>query len=303
MLGGDLSYEGRMKIGFVGLGNMGSAMALNLLDAGHALVVYNRSRDRADNLATKGARVAETPAEAARDVDVVFSMLSDDAAVENVAFGSEGIVSGLSHGGVHVSSSTISAALSERLAAAHATAHQGYVAAPVFGRPEAAAARQLWILAAGRADDVETTLPALSVLGRGISRLGEAAVSANVAKLAGNFIIASMLETLGEAFALTRKWEIAPEAWCDLFVDVFARSPIFEGYAKRIATEAYEPAGFEARLGLKDVHLVLGAAEARTVPMPIASLVHDQLLSAVARGEGDLDWSALARFAAERAGL
>ncbi len=292
-----------MKIGFVGLGHMGSPMAASLLAAGNELVVYNRTRARAEPLAARGARIAETPAEAARGADLVFTMLADDAAVEGVAFGEDGIVAALSPGAVHVSSSTISVALSERLAAAHAAAKQGYVAAPVFGRPDAAAAKQLWILAAGPASDVDKSLPALSVLGRGISRLGERAASANVIKLSGNFVIASMLEILGEAFALARKWEIAPDAFCDVFVNVLARSPIFEGYAKRIAAEAYEPAGFAAYLGLKDVRLVLAAAETHSVPMPVASLLRDHLLEAVAQGRGELDWSALARFAAERAGL
>ena len=292
-----------MKIGFVGLGQMGSAMAASLLAAGNELAVYNRTRARAEALAAKGARVADTPGEAARGADVVFTMLADDAAVSAVVFGDGGIVAALAPGAVHVSSSTISVALSERLAEAHAAAKQGYVAAPVFGRPEAAAAKQLWIVAAGPAADVDRILPALGALGRGTSRVGERAPMANVIKLTGNFVIASMIETLGEAFALTRKWEIAPDAFLSVFADVLARSPIFEGYAKRIATEAYEPAGFATDLGLKDVRLVLAAAEARSVPMPVASLVRDHLLAAVARGRGRLDWSALARLAAEDAGL
>lgn len=292
-----------MKIGFVGLGNMGSAMAANLLASGHELVAYNRTRARAEALGAGGARIAETPAQAARGADLVFTMLADDAAVEAVTFGGEGILAGMSRGAVHVSSSTISVALSERLTAAHAASGQGYVAAPVFGRPEAAVARQLWIVAAGRRSDVDASMPALGELGRGISRVGERAAAANVIKLTGNFVIAAMLETLGESFAVTRKWEILPETFLDVFTNVFARSPIFEGYAKRIATEAYEPAGFPAQLGLKDVRLALAAAEARAVPMPAASLVRDRLLSMVARGRGQLDWSALARVAAEDAGL
>lgn len=292
-----------MKIAFVGLGSMGHAMAESALAAGYELVVYNRTRERAKGLAAKGARIADSPADAAREADIAFSMLADDAAVSAVTFGDDGIIAGLRPDAVHVSASTISVALSERLAEAHATAKQRYVAAPVFGRPEAAAAKQLWIVAAGPTAGVDAAMPVLAALGRGVTRLGEHAPSANVVKLSGNFVIASMLETLGEAFALTRKWEIPPDVFTDLFVNVFARSPIFEGYAKRIASEAYEPAGFTATLGLKDVRLALAAAEARSVPLPIASLLRDHLLSAVARGHGDLDWSALARFAAERAGL
>jgi 3-hydroxyisobutyrate dehydrogenase-like beta-hydroxyacid dehydrogenase len=292
-----------MNVAFVGLGAMGSAMATNVLASGHSLVVYNRTRARADAYAAKGARVASSPKEAARDAEIVFTMLADDAAVEAVTFGDDGVLAGLSQGGVHVSASTISVALSERLAEAHAKAGQGYVSAPVFGRPDAAAAKQLWLLAAGASADVDKIMPVLSALGRGVTRLGEHAPAANVVKLSGNFVIASMLETLGEAFALTRKWEIDPAVFCDVFVNVFARSAIFEGYAKRIATEAYVPPGFTTELGLKDVRFALAAAEARNVPMPIASLVRDNLLAAVAQGRTDLDWSAVARFAAERAGL
>jgi 3-hydroxyisobutyrate dehydrogenase-like beta-hydroxyacid dehydrogenase len=204
---------------------------------------------------------------------------------------------------VHVSSSTISVALSERLAAAHASAKQGYVSAPVFGRPDAAAARQLWVLAAGPRGDVDRCLPLLEAMGRGVSRLGDSATAANVVKLAGNFIIASMIEAVGEAFALARKAGVEPDAFLDVFGSVFARSPIFERYAASIAKEAYEPAGFKARLGLKDVSLALAAGEALRVPMPLASLLHDHLLTAVAQGKGDLDWSVIARLASERAGL
>jgi 3-hydroxyisobutyrate dehydrogenase-like beta-hydroxyacid dehydrogenase len=230
-------------------------------------------------------------------------MLADDAAVESVTFGEDGVVSGLAPGAVHVSSSTISVSLSERLAGAHASAKQGYVAAPVFGRPDAAAAKQLWVLAAGPRGDVDRCLPLLEALGRGVSRLGDSASGANVMKLAGNFIIASMIEAVGEAFALTRKAGIESDAFLDVFESVFARSPIFERYAALIAKEAYELPGFKARLGFKDLSLVLAAGEALQVPMALASLVHDNLLTAVAQGKGDLDWSVIARLAAERAGL
>jgi 3-hydroxyisobutyrate dehydrogenase-like beta-hydroxyacid dehydrogenase len=230
-------------------------------------------------------------------------MLADDAAVEQVTLGEDGIAAGLSEGAVHVSSSTISVALSGRLARSHAAARQGYVAAPVFGRPEAAAARQLWIVAAGPAQDVARCAPVFEALGRGVSLLGDDAKAASVVKLAGNFIIASMLETLGEAFALTRKAGLDPQTFCEVFVSVFARSPILEGYARRIAGEDYSPAGFTAALGLKDVRLVLAAGDSHQVPLPLASVVHDHLLAAVAGGGAELDWSSLARLAAERAGI
>ncbi|HEX5750069.1 MAG TPA: NAD(P)-dependent oxidoreductase [Archangium sp.] len=292
-----------MKVGFVGLGNMGQPMARNLRAAGHELVVYNRTREKAEALRQQGARVADSPADAARGAEVVFSMLSDDAAVEAAVLGGSGLLAGLEKGALHVSSSTLSVALSERLAEAHAKAGQRYVSAPVFGRPEAAEARQLWVVAAGAKADVERCRPLLEALGRGLSVLGEKASSANVVKLSGNFLIASMIEALGESFALARKSGVEPQVFLELFQSVFARSPIFERYAVLIANEQYEPAGFKLKLGLKDVRLVLEAAGAAEVPMPLASLLRDHYLGGVAQGRGDLDWSALGALAAERAGL
>ncbi len=292
-----------MKVGFIGLGNMGQPMARNLRAAGHELAVFNRSREKAEPLRQQGARVADSPADAARGAEVVFSMLSDDAAVEGVVLGESGLLGGLGQGAVHVSSSTISVALSERLAEAHAKAGQRYVSAPVFGRPEAAEAKQLWVLAAGAKADVERCRPLLEALGRGLTVLGERAPQANVVKLSGNFLIASMMEALGEAFALTRKSGVEPQVFLEVFQSVFARSPIFERYAMLIADARYEPAGFKLRLGHKDMRLALEAAGAAEVPMPLASLLKDHLLGGVARGMGDLDWSALGALAAERAGL
>jgi 3-hydroxyisobutyrate dehydrogenase-like beta-hydroxyacid dehydrogenase len=282
---------------------MGQPMARNLRAAGHELAVYNRSREKAEPLRQQGARVADSPADAARGAEVVFTMLADDAAVEGIALGEFGLLAGLGQGAVHVSSSTISVALSERLAEAHARAGQRYVSAPVFGRPEAAEAKQLWVLAAGAKADVERCRPLLEALGRGLTVLGERAPSANVVKLSGNFLIASMMEALGEAFALTRKSGVEPQVFLEVFQSVFARSPIFERYAMLIAGAQYEPAGFKLRLGHKDLRLALEAAGAAEVPMPLASLLKDQFLSGVARGMGDLDWSALGALAAERAGL
>ncbi|WP_044890887.1 NAD(P)-dependent oxidoreductase [Myxococcus hansupus] len=292
-----------MKIGFVGLGNMGLPMAANLLAAGHTLTVWNRTEAKAAPLKAKGAKVAATPAEAARGAEAVFSMLADDAAVGSAVFGKEGIQAGMSPGALHVSSSTISVALSEKLAEAHASAGQRYVAAPVFGRPAAAESKQLWVVAAGPKQDVERCRPLLEALGRGLTVLGENAPAANVVKLSGNFLIASMMEALAESFALTRKSGIEPKAFLDVFQSVFARSPIFETYAQLIAEEKYSPAGFKLKLGLKDMELVLGAARGAEVPMPLASLVKDQFLGGVAQGHGDLDWSALGALVAERAGL
>jgi len=293
-----------MKLGFVGLGSMGFAMAESLLAQGHQLFVYNRSHEKAQPLHEAGARISATPAEASREAEVVISMLADDAAVEAVTFGATGILAELQPSAVHVSCSTISVALAERLAAAHAEAGIGYVAAPVFGRPDAAAAKKLWVLAAGKHADVERALPVLEALGRGVTRLGESASVANLVKLTGNVFIASLIESLGEAFALTRKAGVPPELFLDLFKNVFGQgSPILENYARHVAHGKYEPAGFKAKLGLKDLRLALTAADRLEVPLPTASLLHDQLLTAVANGQGELDWGVIAQLAAERAGL
>ncbi len=292
-----------MKLGFIGLGGMGMPMAQNLLAAGHELVVYNRTRARAEPLREQGARVVDVPARAAVGVDAIVTMLADDAAVEATVLGEDGVVHGLEAGAVHVSSSTISVELSRKLAAAHATVGQRYVAAPVFGRPDAAAAAQLWLVAAGRPADVERCKPIFAAVARGHSVVGEEPSQANVVKLAGNFLIASMIESLSEAFALTRKSGVAPDVFLGVFDAVMAKSPILTRYAGIIARGEHLPAGFKMYLGLKDVRLALQAGALAEVPMPFASQLRDHMLAAVAQGKGDLDWSALAELAAERAGL
>ncbi len=292
-----------MKVGFIGLGNMGLPMARHLLEAGHSLTVYNRTRAKAESLAAKGARIADTPREAAREAEVVFTMVADDRALGEIVSGEQGLLAGMEPKAIHVSLSTISVSASTDLAARHEEAGGFFVAAPVFGRPEAAEAKQLWVLAAGATAAVERCRPLLTALGRGLTVVGDRAPAANVVKLSGNFLIASMIEALSEAFALTRKMGIHPKDFLELYKAVFANSPIFPRYAELIAQEKYEPAGFALRLGLKDLRLVLDAAEHAQAPMPIASFVKDQYLTGVAQGLGDLDWAALGRLAAERAGL
>ncbi len=292
-----------MKVGFVGLGNMGLPMARHLQDAGHSLTVYNRTQSKAEPLVAKGARLAQTPGDAARDAEVVFTMLSDDQAMEEVLFAEDSLLEALKPGAIHVSSSTISVSLAEFLTESHAESGQGFVSAPVFGRPEAAQAKQLWVLAAGAKADVERCRPLLEAIGRGLTVLGERAPAANVVKLSGNFLIASMIEALGEAFALARKAGVEPKTFLEVFQSVFAKSPIFERYASLIAGGQYEPPGFALRLGLKDMGLVLEAAGDAQVPMPLASLLRDHYLGGVARGMGELDWAALGALASERAGL
>jgi 3-hydroxyisobutyrate dehydrogenase-like beta-hydroxyacid dehydrogenase len=291
-----------MDVGFVGLGNMGTPMALNLIKSGHRVIVYNRTRSKAEALAAKGARIADRIADTCRG-DALITMLSDDAAVEGVIFGSAGALASLGRDAVHISMSTISVALSERLAAAHAGAGQGYVAAPVFGRPEAAAAAKLFIIAAGADATIARCSPLFYAMGQRTIVIGGNPADANVTKLTGNFLIASVLESLGEAFALVRKSGIDSRRFLDSLTGTLFSAPVYQTYGSIIAEEKIPSGGFKMSLALKDMRLALAAADAKTVPMPIASLIRDHLLEGVAQGEGDSDWSGLARLSARSAGL
>lgn len=292
-----------MKVGFVGLGRMGEPMARNLRAAGHAVTVYNRTRATADAFARDGGAVAATPAEAARGADAVLTMVADDAAARAVTFGEDGVLAGLPQGSVHIVCATISAALAAQLAEAHHEAHRGYVSAPVFGRPEAAAAKKLRVVAAGAETAIASARPALEAIGDALLVAGDDPPLANVVKLAGNFMIAAMLETLGEAFALTEKAGVPRERFQEILAKTLFALPIFANYGAAVAAERWTPAGFRLALGLKDVKLGLEAAGAAEVPMPLASLLRDHFISAIARGYGDLDWAALARVLAEDAGI
>ena len=291
-----------MQIGFIGLGNMGQAMARNLLQAGHQVTVHNRTPSRAEPLVASGARLAETPGDAARG-EAVITMVADDRALEAVAFGEGGIVARLPPEAIHVSMSTIGVALSERLTDAHREAGQVYVAAPVFGRPEAAAAAKLFVVAAGPAAALERCKPLFEAIGQRTFAFGDHPATANVVKLSGNFLLASVVEALSEAFALARKSGIDPHQYLELLTSTLFAAPAYKTYGGLIADQRYQPAGFKMPLALKDVRLALAAAEAAGVPMPIASLVRDQLISGIARGYGESDWSALGRVVAENAGI
>jgi 3-hydroxyisobutyrate dehydrogenase-like beta-hydroxyacid dehydrogenase len=291
-----------MRIGFVGLGRMGSGMARNLLRAGHELTAYNRSVEKAQALQPDGARIAASPAEAARNAEAVVTMLADDHAVEEVAFGDRGILSGLGSGKVHISCSTISTAMARRLSAVHAGRGQEYLSAPVFGRPEAAEAKKLVVVPAGAPDLIERCRPIFEAIGRATFIAGNEPWQANALKLCGNFMIASMLESFGEAFATLRKAGVAPHRFLEVMNALFG-SPVYANYGAMIADEKFDPAGFALKLGLKDMRLALATAEECASPMPFASVIRDQFLDALAHGQAELDWSSLARVCARRAGL
>ncbi|MFZ1428155.1 MAG: NAD(P)-dependent oxidoreductase [Geminicoccaceae bacterium] len=291
-----------MQVGFVGLGRMGAAMAANLLAAGHQVTVFNRSPGKARTLVDLGAVAATEIADACRG-EALITMLADDAALQNVVLGDRGALAALPAGATHISMSTISVALSERLTAAHAAAGQRFVAAPVFGRPEAAAAAKLFVVAAGPSDSIDGCLPLFEAMGQRTFRIGDQPSAANLVKLSGNFLIASVIEAMGEAMALVGKAGIDRQAYLELLTSTLFTAPVYRTYGTLIATDSYEPAGFAAPLGLKDLRLALAAANDLRVPMPAASLIHDRLLALVAQGGDALDWSAMARLAARDAGL
>lgn len=291
-----------MKVGFIGLGQMGSGMAARLLAAGHEVTVYNRTRSRTEPLREKGASVADTPADACDGAQAVFTMLADDHAAEEVTFGEDGILRALPSGAAHISSSTLSVAFTKRLAAAHADAGQRFLAAPVFGRPDVAAAGELFVVAAGAQETVDTVQPLLDAIGKRTFVMSNTPEAAALVKLSGNFLIASVIESVGEAMALVDKGGVDRHAYLDLLTSTLFNAPVYKGYGKLIADRKFEPAGFPAPLGQKDVRLTLAAAEDLRVPMPVASLLRDRFLRLLANGGEKLDWSAIGELPAIDAG-
>jgi 3-hydroxyisobutyrate dehydrogenase-like beta-hydroxyacid dehydrogenase len=291
-----------MKIGFIGLGNMGAAMAANLLKAGHELAVYNRTASKAEPLVRLGAR-AERSIEAVCAAEIVITMLADDDALEDIVFGKGGVLASLKKGAAHISSSTISVALSRRLAAAHTAAGQRYLAAPVFGRPEAAANAKLFVVVGGPAELVGTYMPLFQAMGQRTFVMSKKPEDANLVKLSGNFLIAVVIESLGEALALIGKGGLDQQQYLDLLTSTLFDAPVYKTYGRLIVERRFEPAGFAAPLGHKDIRLTLAAAESLNVPLPLASLLRDRFLTLLARGGETLDWSAIGQLAAHDSGL
>ncbi len=291
-----------MEAGLIGLGRMGTGIAKSLLRSGHRLTVFNRTRERTELLRADGANVARSVAEACQS-GVVLTMVADDAALEALVFEEGGIRASLRAGGLHVSLSTISVALSDRLAAEHTKAGQQFVAAPVFGRPEAAESAKLLVVAAGPPASVQRCKPLFESMGPKLLVVGERPSMANVVKLSGNFLIATVLESLAEALTFARKSGVDPGVLLGFLTTTMFTAPVYKSYGELIVQEKHEPAGFALPLGLKDVRLVLQAAESVGVPMPIASVLRDRFITALARGNQDKDWSVIGRVAAEDAGL
>jgi 3-hydroxyisobutyrate dehydrogenase-like beta-hydroxyacid dehydrogenase len=287
-------------IGFIGLGNMGEPIAANLLKAGYALRVYNRTPSKAARLGEQSAKVVAHPGDTAEPGGIVVTMLADDRSVEEVALAAPSFVEKLGRGGIHVSLSTISPQTARRLAGDHAKLGVAYVASPVFGRPDAAAAKRLFVVCSGPAAAKQRIRPLQDAIGQSTLDFGEEVGAANVVKLCGNFLVASTIEALAEMLALAQKNGVPPKSVAEM---IGKFSPTHAGYANQLAGRKFDPPGFRLTLGLKDVRLIMQTAEASYTPMPMASLLRDRWVSAVAKGRGDLDWSAIGLNVFEDAGL
>jgi 3-hydroxyisobutyrate dehydrogenase-like beta-hydroxyacid dehydrogenase len=291
-----------MDVGFIGLGQMGSGMAQNLMKAGHRLTVYNRSRDKAEVLAKNGAMIADTPAETARP-GIVFAIVANDDALLSVTEGPTGVVAALPGDGIFVNMSTVSLAATRRVAAALGVAGKSFVAAPVFGRPDAAEAAKLFIPVAGPAPAVTRIEPLLAVMGQKTVHFGEDPACAAMVKIAGNFMLQTAIEGLAEALALVRKHGVDPAQYLDFVTSTLFTAPLYKGYGSAIVERRYQPPGFALPLALKDTKLALAAADEAGVPLPLADVIHDRFLIGLSRGGENLDMAALGKVAAENAGL
>ncbi len=291
-----------MRISFLGLGNMGAAIAANLVKAGHEVVVWNRSAAKARPLTEAGALLARSPKEAAAGRDAVITMLADDDALNAVVDGDVGLMAGLGTG-LHISMSTIAVATAERLTQAHRARGQRFICAPVFGRPEAAAAGKLFVVAAGDPADVAAAGPLFSAVGQRTFSVGATPSSASLVKLCGNFMILSAIESLAEAMALAEKGGVPKAQLLEVLTDSLFNAPIFQNYGKLLVEGKFRPAGFAAPLGLKDMRLAGQSAEKLRVPMPLLSLLRDHLLQTLAVEGEDIDWSGIALVSAKNSGL
>jgi 3-hydroxyisobutyrate dehydrogenase-like beta-hydroxyacid dehydrogenase len=288
------------RIGVIGLGHMGHAFAVNLAEAGHQVLVYDRAPKRA--AAVPGARAAGQLADVAA-CEVVLTSLPDDEALAAVVLGLEGLAGILAPGSVHISTSTVSPAMSRRVAEEHACHRQDYVAAPVLGNPDFARERKLFVLAAGPPPALAKVRSLLDRLGQRLFVVGEDAASANLMKLAANVLTATTLECMGEVLALLRKGGVDRHLAYDVLTNSLFDSRVHKAYGGKIVEERYSPPGMAVPLAIKDLRLALAEAEHEAVPMPAASLVHDRLVAMMARGWNELDWSALGLLAAVDAGL
>ncbi|WP_462411755.1 NAD(P)-dependent oxidoreductase [Neobacillus sp. Marseille-QA0830] len=290
-------------VGFIGLGNMGQPMVMNLLKAGYKVTVYNRTENKAQAVVDAGAKRVNRPADTVSEGGIVITMVANDQALEEVVMGPEGFGEKLGKGGIHLSMSTVSPKTSRKLASYHQQHGSEYVASPVFGRPDAAAAQKLNILSSGSIESKERVKPLQEAMGQRVFDIGEEPGNANIIKLGGNFMIMAAMEAMAESFNLAEKNGIDRELAAEVYASTLFNCTVYQGYGQLIAKKRFEPAGFQLALGLKDCNLVLNEANAAKNPMPLANLVHDRLLASAAKGRENQDWAALARISMEEAGL
>lgn len=280
-------------IGFIGLGTLGAPIALNLLDRGHALYVYNRTASMTEPLAAKGAIVCKSVAELASTCNIVFTIVSDDVAIKTICE-KDGLLEHLPQHGVHISMSTILPQTSAYLAALHQARGQHYITSPVFGRPETAADRKMNFVVSGDGEIKKQIEPLLKDAGAaGVWDFGTEATAANTVKLCGNFLIASVIKSVGESIQLAEKSGVDSKLMWNMFTQTLFSSPVFINYSNVILAQRFEPAAFAMKLGLKDINLVVQQAESVGQPMPLASLLQEKLKELVDKGNENLDWSAL----------
>jgi 3-hydroxyisobutyrate dehydrogenase-like beta-hydroxyacid dehydrogenase len=292
-----------MRIGFIGLGQMGAAIAANLLRARHEVAVWNRSADKARPLVEAGATLVDSPKAAAALSEVLFTMLADDAALHSTLSGEHGVLAGLKAGALHVSMSTIGVATADEVASLHRGRAQRFLCAPVFGRPQAAAAAKLFVVASGEAHSLQTATPLLAQISQRVFYVDETPSAASLVKLCGNFMILSAIEALAEALALCEKGGVAPKQLLEVLTGSLFDSPVYRNYGAVILHKGYRPAGFAAPLGLKDMRLIGQSAETLRVPMPLLGVLRDHLLQAITQQGEDVDWSAIGGSVARNAGL
>jgi 3-hydroxyisobutyrate dehydrogenase-like beta-hydroxyacid dehydrogenase len=292
-----------MKVGFIGLGRMGQVMAHRILEGGHELGAYNRTPGKTRALADLGARELGSVKEAANYGEGVFTMLADDAAVEDVANQPGGLLQSLPKGGLHICAGTHSVATIARLKAAHAAVEQVLIATPMLGRPDVVAAGQAGMVLGGPKASVERCRPLFAAIARRTFEAGPDPAAAAAIKIANNFVLGCAIEAMGEGFALVRKYEVVPDVFYDVMTDGLFACSAYKVYGKIIADERYLPAGQRAILGLKDANLALAAAEAVGVPLPSGNVWRDRLVGAAAHGESEHDWAVMARDQARASGL
>jgi len=294
----------KTKIGFIGLGNLGTPIAKNLIAAGYHLQVYNRTISKADELDQSSITKCNSPAEAAKFVNFIITVLANDAVLTETVTGEEGILKTLPKDAIHISMSTIAPDTADALAKLHQESGSHYLASPVFGRPEAAAAKMLWVCVSGDQKIKDAAKPVLETVSQGVVDFGELTAAANVVKLSGNFMILASMEMMAEAYTLAEKFGVDRTKVADFFGNTLFNAPIFKNYGKTIAEKKYEPVGFTSQLGYKDASLVFKLSQQSQTPMPIANVVHNRLLTAMAKGWTERDWAeAISRGVTDDAGI